>query len=117
MTYADETFYRESYLLGRKPVLPLSDFMFWEKRARAVIDQYTFERITPELREQFTNELGQCACELAEYMYRNEGAEDKQSESVSGMSVTYIQGYERRVCLKHLGVTGLMYRGAIYANT
>ena len=111
MIYADETFYTVSYLLGRKPVLPPSDFAFWFKQASVKIDQYTFDRITPKLFEQFKNELGQCACELAEYMYRSEGTEDKQSESVAGMSVTYIQGYTRRVCLKHLGATGLMYRG------
>lgn len=113
MQYATIDFYLGNYLLGRKPVLPLPEFSYWENKARRYIDDYTFKRITQDVLDgEFGEVIRECACELSEYLYVNEGREGKQSESISGRSVTYTIGTEYHVCRKYLGNTGLMYRGA-----
>ena len=113
--YADESFYASQYNIpGRKPVIPHGQFLFWAQRARTFVDQYTFNRIGERELDLFGRQIGMCICELAEHLYMNEGAENKQSESITGRSVTYIQGYEYRLCQRHLGMTGLMYRGSMY---
>ena len=40
MVYADETFYTEKYLLGRKPVIS-TGFPFYARQASQLIDQYS----------------------------------------------------------------------------
>ena len=114
MSYISESFYKERYLLERKPVLPKDEFLFWEKKARAYVDLYTFDRIknNENYLDDYEEEIGGCLCELAEYLYMNEGSENKISESITGRSVAYVQGYEYRLCHKYLFTTGLMYRGS-----
>lgn len=116
MVYATKEFYQESYLLSRKPKLPLPEFEYWEQTARRYVDQFTFNRISDETLEQFKEQIGQCTCELAEYLYMNEGYENKQSESISGRSASYRQGTEYTILRRHLGMTGLMYRGSGYVT-
>jgi len=112
MGYATREFYEESYLLGRKPKLPLSEFDYWEQTARRFIDQFTLNRITEEiLAGEDAVSISHCVCELAEFLYMNEGNENKQSESVSGWSTSYRTGTEYAICRRHLGMTGLLYRG------
>jgi hypothetical protein len=117
--YITEEFYLGRYLLGRSPVLPDKEFLFWERRARMYLDQYTFDRIKQDtdVLERFYSEIGNCICELAEYLYMNEGAEGKRTESVTGRAVAYIKGYEYQICQKYLSMTGLMYRGSNYDTT
>jgi len=112
--YVSESFYSEKYLFGRKQVLPAGEFLFWEKKARAFVDLYTFGRIknNRQLIDEFSDEIGGCLCELSEYLYMNEGNENKQSEGIIGRSTTYIQGVEYRICQRYLFITGLMYRGS-----
>lgn len=113
MVFATKEFYLENFLVGRKPKLPLAEFSYWEQQARIYINQVTFDRIDQStLDGSFFKRIGLCTCALAEYLYMNEGYENKQSESVSGRSVSYIQGTEYTICLRYLGMTGLMYRGA-----
>lgn len=115
MVYATENFYKEKYLLGRKPKIPLQEFMYWEQVARAHIEQFTFKRITEdELSGPNGDIIGNCTCELAEFLYMNEGYENKTSESISGRSVSYKAGTEYQICKRHLGTIGLMYRGSNY---
>ena len=113
--YIDRTFYVDEYLLGREPVLSETDFDYWEAQARFWVDFYTFGRIKKDanLLEEFKSDIGIALCELAEFLYNSEGSIDKQSESISGgRSTTYIKGIEYNICLKHLFMTGLMYRGS-----
>jgi len=112
MVYADEQYYTEKFLLGRKPRLPLLEFEFWERQARSFIDQYTFDRIDEEALSLHGAGIADCACALAEYLYLNEGNENKASESISGRSATYLYGTEYKICQRFLGMTGLMYRGS-----
>ena len=117
MVYATKEFYQQSYLLGRKPKLPLPEFEYWEQTARRYVDEFTFNRITEETLEGPSGEkIGQCVCELAEFLYINEGYENKQSEGISGRSASYRVGTEYTILRRHLGMTGLMYRGSEYVT-
>ena len=69
MTYANETFYRESYLLGRKPVIS-TGFLFYARQASRLIDQYTFNRLKDA--SEASEEVQMCCCELAEAEFRRE---------------------------------------------
>lgn len=111
MEYVSLAYYVADFLLGKKPKLPPSDFAYWEKSARRIVDYYTFNRITPKILEEHKNPISQCVCELAEFLYMNEGSENKVNESVAGRSTSYIVGYDYDICAKHLMGTGLMYRG------
>ena len=112
MPYATVKFYQQSYLLGREPQMPLDSFPFWAERATEQIDHYTFNRIGKESLAMHKKRIGKCACELAEYLYQNEGNENKAAESNQGWSVTYEKGVPYRICQRHLAMTGLMYRGS-----
>ena len=63
MVYADETFYTEKYLLGRKPVIS-TGFPFYARQASQLIDQYTFNRLKDA--SEASEEVQMCCCELAE---------------------------------------------------
>ena len=112
-SYITEAFYLGQYLLGRNAVLPRNEFLFWEKKARAYLDQLTFNRIQRDrgLIDKHLNEIGGCLCELAEFLYLNEGSENKVSEAIPGRSVAYQKGTERAICRRWLDETGLTYRG------
>jgi len=117
MAYATVKFYQETYLLGREPPMPLEAFPFWEARAAEQINHFTLGRIDKSALITHKKRIGKCACELAEFLYENEGNENKASESTSGRSVVYEQGTPYRICLRHLLMTGLMYRGQGHAAT
>ena len=112
MAHATLKFYLDDYLRGREPQVPDELFPFWAERASEQMDQYTFDRIDKAQLKRHKTRIMSCACELAEYLYQNEGNENKSSESISGRSVTYETGVPYRICQRHLGMTGLMYRGA-----
>lgn len=121
MIYADEEFYRESYLLGRKSVISIG-FLFYAHQASQVIDQYTFGRLRE--RQEVPEVVRMCCCELAESEYRREKqqkeAGGKVSEKVGTYSVSFgsaqetaaTAGQERReIIMKWLADTGLCYQG------
>lgn len=121
MIYADEKYYTEKYLLGRKPVIS-SGFPFYARQASQVIDQYTFGR----LKELVTvpESVQMCCCDLAEAEYRREKlqreAGGKTSEKNGTYSVSFGSAHElavtvgkeqRGIIMKWLADTGLCYRG------
>ena len=106
--YADLQYYQQDYLLGRKQVIPDDMFLFFEKKARRFIDDFTFNRVTPN---EPPAPVRECACALAEYLYTNEGYENKSSESIAGHSASYRTGIEYQIIQTHLQMTGLLYRG------
>ena len=82
MVYADETFYTEKYLLGRKPVIS-TGFPFYARQASQLIDQYTFNRLkdASEASEEVhvllrTGRGGMPAGETAERFWREDCRED-----------------------------------------
>lgn len=121
MIYADEKFYTDSYLLGRKPVIS-AGFLYYARQASQIIDQYTFGRLgkLPEIPEA----VKMCCCELAEAECRRErrqkDAGGKTSEKIGTYSVTYESSGEtsleasrdqRNIVMKWLANTGLCYQG------
>ena len=112
IVYATVKFYQKTYLRGTDPRMPLDVFPFWVDRATEQINHFTLNRIDKAALYKYGVQIGKCACELAEFLYVNEGSENKASESVQGRSVVYEQGTPYRTCQRHLGMTGMMYRGA-----
>ena len=121
MTYADEAFYVENYLLGRKPVIT-AGFSFYARQASQLIDQYTFGRLVGV--GEVPEEAKMCCCELAEAGFRREkqqkAASGKTSEKIGTYSATFGTAREnanaaaseqRSIIMKWLGNTGLCYQG------
>lgn len=121
MIYADEAFYIENYLLGRKPVIA-TGFSFYARQASRVIDQYTFNRLS--VITDIPEEVRMCCCELAEAGFQREkqqkAVDGKTSEKVGTYSVTFGSAQEtaeaaareqHSIIMKWLANTGLCYRG------
>ena len=121
MTYANETFYRESYLLGRKPVIS-TGFLFYARQASRLIDQYTFNRLKDAA--EASEEVQMCCCELAEAEFRRERqlkeSGGKAAERIGTYSVSFGSAQElaaasgreqREIIMKWLADTGLCYQG------
>ncbi|WP_291518878.1 hypothetical protein [Blautia sp. CAG:237] len=122
-------YYESKYLLGREPTVPEDDFMFWEKQTERVLNQYTFGRLTADT-ELLTDEVKDCACELAELLYQADRSAQQaavqggvlQSYSNDGESGTFDlsqstfteEGKAKKISEiihRYLGNTGLLYRG------
>lgn len=119
-TYVDEAYYTESYLLGRAAVISTA-FPYYARMASMEIKSRTFDNIDEN---NIPDEVKDCACEIAEYLYHAEGtkrADGIKSESVGEYSVTYdttgatSEEVKRQaimsICRKWLSDTGLMYCG------
>lgn len=129
--YAEYGYYQEEYLSGREPVIPETEYAYWEKQARQEIDKRTMGRITkdPSL---VSDNVKECACELAELLYRAGKLSDEAyargeagplaSYSNDGESGTYDLSQSvytengaarkrREIIIKHLAHTGLLYTG------
>lgn len=119
--YADEPFYKDKYLLGRKPEIK-SGFAFYARSASQIIDQYTFDRLKGM--QDIPETVRMCCCELAEAEFRREKqrneAGGKTSEKVSTYSVSFASAKEcaetkimeqRNIIMKWLADTGLCYQG------
>ena len=120
--YADDAFYKDTYLLGRKPVIS-AGFAFYARSASKIMDSLTFGRI--DKLSELTEDIQMCCCEIAERCYTNEkerkAAGGKTSEKNGTYSVTYsektISDSEistvdaNRIMNKWLSETGLLYRG------
>ena len=120
MIYADENFYMETFLSGRKPVIR-TGFTYYAREASRVIDRYTFDRLARVT--EVPEDVGMCCCELAEQCFRTEKQKKeagKTSEKVGTYSVTFASeadvirndmNEKRNIVMKWLSGTGLCYRG------
>lgn len=121
MNYADENFYREKYLLGRKPAIS-TGFGYYARQASQIIDQYTFGRLSGL--QEVPEEAKLCCCELAESLYSTEkqkkASGGKTSEKIGTYSVSFATAKEsseshvneqRGIVYKWLADTGLCYQG------
>ena len=77
--YASYNYYESGYLMGRDPKLLEDDFPFWEKQAERVLNQYTFSRLVSNF-GLITDEVKDCACELAELLYQAEKSAQQAAE-------------------------------------
>lgn len=126
--YADYEYYASEYLLGRTPAVPEKEFSYWEKQARVVVDQHTFNRIKTD--ETLISEpVKDCVCAVADHLYKanqlNQGGQAPgvmASYSNDGESATYNvsgsvyteSGSKKKVrslIYQYLGNTGLLYAG------
>lgn len=118
--YADERFYNEEYLCGKKAVMT-TDFPYYARDATQKIRQFTGSNVD---KDNVPECVKMCCCEVAELTcgYEKSLAKTggKSSESVGGWSVSYesreqaAQAHKEQVraCVyKWLSGTGLLYRG------
>ena len=121
MSYADEGFYTDRYLLGRKPVIS-AGFDFYSRQASQVIDSYTFGRLKQTAKIPEAVRL--CCCELAEAEFSREKQKrdsgGKTSPKIGTYSVSFASsgesdsayaGEQEAIVMKWLGGTGLCYQG------
>ena len=122
MIYADEDFYKEKYLLGRKPVIS-TGFPFYARQASQVIDWYTFDRLVAQT--EVPKEVRMCCCELAEavvstresgkgFIWKDFGKDRnlfRFLRSCAGDEQTLPAKKERQIVMKWLDHTGLCYQG------
>lgn len=136
MAYADFGYYQD-FFLG-KLITDMEQFRTLSERASEYIDMVTFCRInTNVLKDKsIANKVKKCTCAVAEayYIYDitrlNEGniTGAKTSEKIGQYSVSWANpldsletltggnfpSYLRKLCIRYLGTTGLMYRGVCY---
>lgn len=120
--YVDEAFYKDKYLLGRKPVIS-TGFSFYARSASKIMKSLTFGRI--DKLSELTEDIQMCCCEIAERCYINEkerkAAGGKTSEKIGTYSATFSEKVltdieissadANRIMNKWLSETGLLYRG------
>lgn len=120
--YADDTFYKDKFLLGRKPVIS-TGFGFYARSASKIMNSLTFGRI--DKLNVLTDDIKMCCCEIAERCYTNEkehkASGGKTSEKIGTYSATFsdkalsdtdISAADAyRIINKWLSETGLLYRG------
>ena len=129
MAYATRDYYISGYLQGRFPVVPETEFLFWEKQAERVIDSYTFNRIRAN-NSLLTDDVKDCTCELTELLYRADRASQSASD-YGGPLTSYSNDGEagtidlsrsiyteegklskcREIICRYLGNTPLLYQG------
>ena len=124
MVYATYEYYIEEYC---GETIPDKAFQKVIAKASRYIDRFTFGRITEGNKHEFPS-LPACACDMAETIYRIQGADgttkEKKSETTDGYSVAYVtEGADGKIAedmLKkklysiaetHLITTGLLYLG------
>jgi len=71
MAIADATYYTGTYRAGSTAVIGASEFPFYEKKAEKELDRQTFGRLSTAT---VTDEIRDCICEIAEYLYQCEQA-------------------------------------------
>lgn len=132
MKYADFSYYSSEYLLGKSPVIPEETFLYWEKQARLILNQHTFDRLVLNS-ELVDDRVRDCTCELAELLYQSDcimqqatkqgGTGILSSFSNDGESGTFDLSQSdytkegkkekiREILFRYLGSTGLLYQGA-----
>ena len=134
MAYADFGYYQD-FFVGRI-IKDLETFRTLAERASEYIDMVTFSRLADEnVLSRNKQPVRKCTCAIAEayYLYDtvftnaldSSGTGAKTSESIGQYSVSWANPldslesltggnfpqYLRKICIKYLGCTGLMYRG------
>lgn len=123
--FIEYDFYRNEY--GGQSIAPI-DFEFVARRASYEVNSLTFDRaeaiVSAGTNERLIEKIKIATCEVAEEMNNNAVRVSNtlgiDSESVGDHSVKYTSVNElkeretksvRAIVEKHLGITGLMYRG------
>lgn len=127
--YASFNYYENNYLLGQEPKIDEDTFPYWEKQAERVLNQYTFSRLASNF-GLITDEVKDCACELAELLYQADKS-TRQAVEQGGFLISFSNDGEsgtfdlsqstfteegkakktREIIHRHLENTGLLYQG------
>ena len=119
MAYAEYEFYKEEFL---NATVPEDRFAGFAEKASALIDSFTFERITDDIfvvSPKIGRKIRLCCCALCEDMLFIENG-GISSESVDGYEVSYATGVSKSrsemrrysdTIKVYLSGTGLLYRG------
>lgn len=87
--YIEYQYYEDEYLLGKEPVIPEKEFDFWEKQARMLIDERTFDRIKKD-KKLLSDKVRDCTCAIAEVLYRSEQiTQNSVNQGVAGVMTSY----------------------------
>ena len=131
--YVNYSYYLDTYLANRDPIVEEKDFYYWEKQAERELDHVTFDRIRKD-KSLITENVMDCICELTEYLFNqskyvqtisSDGVEgnlasysnDGESASfdLSGLKEMYSESSKGSkiygIVCKYLSRSGLMYRG------
>ena len=71
MAIVDATYYTGTYRAGSTAVIGATEFSFYEKKAERELGRQTFGRLSTAA---ITDEIRDCICEIAEYLYQCEQA-------------------------------------------
>lgn len=120
INYADDRFYYNKYLEGKKAVIDTA-FSYFSRLATREIKRYTGDNVNEY---DIPEEVSMCCCEIAELAYKSEQLSNQSdgvsSESVQGWSKSFESSESRRQAFdaavkdcvyKWLCGTGLLYRG------
>lgn len=120
VTYADDGFYRKSFLCGKKAVIDTA-FDYYARLASQKIKYYTFNNINEN---DIPENVKMCCCDVAEKLFTYEKISNqrdgKSSETVKGWSVSYENQEQSAKALNDdisgiirywLADTGLLYAG------
>lgn len=118
--YANNEFYINKYLSGRKAVIDTASFDFFARKATHIIKTYTFDNVDetdiPEC-------VKMCCCEIAELIFNNENKVNRTgitSAKTGDVSYSYESADSQRQALSKniksviyswFADTGLLYRG------
>ena len=122
INYADHAYYTEIY---KGAVIDAASFDFNSRKATQIIKQHTFNRVHAN---NILEEVKMCCCELAEYLYKKDIADNDTeanikgltSETTGGHSASYENAEAREratnniikgIIYNWLAMTGLLYRG------
>ena len=87
--YIEYQYYEDEYLLGKEPVIPEKEFDFWEKQARMLINERTFDRIKKD-KNLLSDKVRDCTCAIAEVLYRSEQiTQNSVNQGVAGVMTSY----------------------------
>lgn len=120
VVYADNDFYMNEYLCGKKAVIDTASFSFYARKATQTIKQYTLDNVPVDIPEC----VKMCCCEIAEAIYKDEETANKHSGVTSERVGNWSKSYEsteqamqvmqkniKSIVYKWLSGTGLLYRG------
>jgi len=122
-SYADNEFYKETYLTGRPAAIPDDEFDHWSLMATSRIRELTFGSV--DKLSEIPEAVGMCCCEVAEKLHSFEAAKGEnglilQSYGNDGDTGTYwtedltrtaVADETRSITERWLSHTGLMYCG------
>jgi hypothetical protein len=123
--YADSTYYTVTYLAGKEAVIDTASFAYYARKATQIIKQHTFGNVNEA---SIPDDVKMCCCEVAEYVFKKENADQSTEASIKGLTSETSGGHSasyetteareqshnniiKGIIYNWLAMTGLLYRG------